>query len=98
MEGGRRTEDGGRETGDGEGAGVRVGAHLGTGREKLAALGARPERCCMRRLFFGAWCVMGVVALAGCQGGSGGGGPAGSLSEDYSEALPVVTQLVVGSL
>src|SRR3989304_6125336 len=52
----------------------------------------------MRRLLLGAWCVVGVAPLAAGQGGLGGGGPAGSLSEDYTEALPVETQLVVGSL
>jgi len=56
----------------------------------------------MRRLILGAWCVMEVVALVGCAAGglaaaSGGGSPGGSLSESYPDALPAVTQLVVGT-
>jgi len=85
-----------------EGAGARVGVHLGTGRESLAALGPRSERCRMRRLIYGTLCVIVVTALAGCAAGglaagSGGGSPGGSLSESYSNALPVVTQLIVGT-
>lgn len=55
----------------------------------------------MRRLIFGTSSLIMVMALVGCAASSqaaGAGSAAVSLNEDYAEALPVVTQLVVGTL
>ena len=42
--------------------------------------------------------VAGLSILAGCSGGAQPSGGAGPLSEDYEGALPVQTQLIVGTL
>ena len=44
------------------------------------------------------WAVMGLMFLAGCAAGAEPAGGAGVLSEGYEGALPVQTQLIVGTL
>jgi hypothetical protein len=60
----------------------------------------------MKRWIYGTWSLIVVMALAGCaavgQGasptGDAGRSPGPSLSENYANALPAATQLVVGTL
>jgi hypothetical protein len=60
----------------------------------------------MRRWIFGTWSVMAVLVLAGCSAvgqtgsptGDAGRSPGPSLSESYTDALPEVSQLLVGTL
>jgi hypothetical protein len=60
----------------------------------------------MRRWILGTWSLIAVVVLAGCSAVGGTGQPTGDagrspgpiLSESYADALPEVSQLIVGTL